>query len=122
MKRSAAILLSGIGVSGLLYLLLRRRPHAARETQIDRTSQDFEYQDLSPADLDSQNLTDINEADAARLKELGLDQQSLERLIENRPYRNKLDLVSRMILTEEMYATVKEKIAVSRGRQPVKVA
>jgi hypothetical protein len=48
------------------------------------------------------------------LRELGLDQQSSERLIENRPYRNKLDLVSGMILTDEMYAAVKDKIAVAK--------
>jgi hypothetical protein len=85
-------------------------------------SRDLQYQDLSPNDLMSQDLTDINEAGAAALRELGLDQQSSERLIENRPYRNKLDLVSRMILSDEMYAAVKDKIAVAKGRESIKVA
>jgi hypothetical protein len=37
----------------------------------------------------------------------------VERLIENRPYRNKMELVSRMILADAVYATIKERIGVS---------
>jgi hypothetical protein len=122
MKRSAVLLLVGAPVGVVMYLLLRKRPKTIGDAQVHLDSHDFDYQDLSPADLASQNLTDINEADAAQLKELGLDQESLDRLIENRPYRNKLDLLSRMILTEEVYAGVKEKIAVVKGREPVKIA
>ncbi|MBV9182058.1 MAG: hypothetical protein JO356_12175 [Acidobacteria bacterium] len=105
-----------------MYLLLRKWPQTTRKKQVHLGSGDLQYQDLSPEDLLSQHLTDINEADSVQLKELGLDQQSLERLIENRPYRNKLELVSRMILTEDTYARLKEKIAVAKGREPVKVA
>ena len=122
MKRSAVLLLVGVPVGAGMYLLLRKWPQTTRKKQVHLGSGDLQYQDLSPEDLLSQHLTDINEADSVQLKELGLDQQSLERLIENRPYRNKLDLVSRMILTEEVYASVKEKIAVAKGREPVKVA
>jgi prepilin-type N-terminal cleavage/methylation domain-containing protein len=60
--------------------------------------------------------------DAAQLRELGLDPQSMERLIDNRPYRSKLELVSRMVLAEEVYAAIKDKVAVADGRDPVKVA
>lgn len=122
MKRSAVLLVVAAPVGVLMYLLLRKRPERIRDTQVHLGSHDFDYQNLSPADIASENLTDINEADAAQLKELGLDQESLDRLIENRPYRNKLDLISRMILTKEMYATVKEKIAVAKGQEPVKIA
>ena len=122
MKRSAVLLLVGVPVGAGMYLLLRKWPQTTRKKQVHLGSGDLQYQDLSPEDLLSQHLTDINEADSVQLKELGLDQQSLERLIENRPYRNKLELVSRMILTEDTYARLKEKIAVAKGREPVKVA
>lgn len=122
MKKVTAIVLVGLPLGTFMYFLLRRGRQTARETQVHLEGRDLQYQDLSPSDLASQNLTDINEANAAELKELGLDEQSLERLIDNRPYRNKLDLVSRMVLTEEMYAKVKDKIGVANGREPVKVA
>ena len=46
----------------------------------------------------------------------------MERVIEGRPYRSKLELVSRMVIPEAIYAEIREKIAVSEGRNPVKVA
>jgi hypothetical protein len=61
-------------------------------------------------------------SDAAELLNLGLDQNSVDRVIENRPYRSKLELVSRMVLAEGEYAAVRDRIAVAEGRDPVKVA
>src|SRR5947199_5834558 len=110
MNRSAAILLIGIPLGALVYLALRRSPQRARKAQLHIDSRDLQYQDLSPDDLMSQNLTDINEAGAAALRELGLDQQSSERLIENRPYRNKLDLVSRCIGKSKIYFSHRKRI------------
>jgi hypothetical protein len=50
--------------------------------------------------------------------------ESVDRLIENRPYRSKLELVSRMVLTEAEYETIREKVRVAedRDREPVKIA
>jgi DNA uptake protein ComE-like DNA-binding protein len=89
---------------------------------IHLTTQDLDYQDLSSEDLVSDHLTDLNEADSTQLQELGLNPQSLQRLIENRPYRSKLELVSRMVLDEAVYTAIKDKVAVAAGREPVKVA
>lgn len=86
MKRYAVLFLVGLPIGALMYRLLRKGRQTTRAKQIDLDSRDVQYQDLSPADLASQNLTDINNADAAQLRELGLDQQSIERVIENRPY------------------------------------
>jgi len=58
----------------------------------------------------------------AALEALEIDSAAAERLIESRPYRNKLEFVSRKVFTESEYASTREKIAVSKGRDPVKVA
>jgi len=56
------------------------------------------------------------------LEELGLDAESVDRLIENRPYRNKAELLSRMVVPQEVYAAIKDKIAVANAQEPFKVA
>ena len=113
--------MTGIAIGVAAYLLLRNSAQPRRVADIHLTTQDLDYQNLSPEDLISDHLTDLNEADGAQLRELGLDPQSIERLIENRPYRGKLELVSRMVLAEEVYAAMKDKVAVADGREPVKV-
>lgn len=86
------------------------------------TTQVLDYPDLSPHDLASERLTDLNNATREQLKGLGLDPESLERLIDNRPYRSRLELISRMVLSEVLYESIKGKIAIAEGREPVKVA
>jgi hypothetical protein len=72
--------------------------------------------------LSSAHLIDLNDAEPAQLEKLDLNPESLERLIESGPYRSKLELVSRMVFSEAEYETIKEKIGVSEGREPVKIA
>ena len=122
MKRSRLILLAGIGLGVGAYLVLRNIAQPKQLANIQIKTQDLNYPDLSPKDLISNHLTDLNEADSAQLQALGLDVQAAERLIENRPFRTKLELVSRMVLAEELYAKIKDKIAVSNAREPFKVA
>jgi hypothetical protein len=43
-------------------------------------------------------------------------------LIENRPYRTKLELVSRMVLSPEEYAAIKGRVSVAEANEPVKIA
>jgi DNA uptake protein ComE-like DNA-binding protein len=122
MKKSQVMLLAGVAMGLGTCLLLKHVAQSRRLANIHLTTQDLDYQDLSPEDLVSDHLVDLNGADAAQLQELGLDPQSLERLIENRPYRSKLELVSRMVLSEAVYTTIKNRVAVAAGREPVKVA
>jgi hypothetical protein len=121
MKRSNVLFLTGIAM-GVAACLLLRNWTQRRVADLHLTTRDLDYQNLSPEDLVSDHLIDLNEADAAQLRELGLDPQSMERLIDNRPYRSKLELVSRMVLAEGVYAAIKDKVAVADGREPVKVA
>ena len=68
------------------------------------------------------SLTDLNTADADQLKKLGLDAVAADRIVENRPYRNKLELVSRMIIPEKVYGTIRHQIGVRDTAEGVKVA
>lgn len=67
-------------------------------------------------------ITDLNAASRDELQALGLDIDSVERVLENRPYRNKLDLVSRMILPEDLYASIRHRVGVDNADEPVMVA
>ena len=121
MKKSKLVL-AGLALGAGAYFLFRKLADPRRASDIYLPAQDLDYQNLSHQDLMSDHLTDLNQADSAELKELGLDPQSVERLIENRPYRSKLELVSRMVLAESVYAAIKDKIAVAGGRDSIKVA
>ena len=103
-------------------LWFRRSGRRSHVPNIHLTAENLDYQDLSPGDLSSAHLIDLNDAEPAQLEELNLNRESFERLIESRPYRSKLELVSRMVLSQAEYETIKEKIGVSEVREPVKIA
>jgi hypothetical protein len=68
-------------------------------------------------------LVDINSATREQLMSLGIvDSLTLDRLEESRPYRNKLELVSRMLVTDDVYERIKRDIVVRKAREPIKVA
>ena len=120
MNRSAAVLL-GIGLGFGAFLTIRAA-RAPRPRLINLKTEDLDYQDLAAEEVVSQHLVDLNDADRAQLENLALNPESIERIIEGRPYRSKLELVSRMVLSEAEYASIREKIGVSKGREPVKIA
>ena len=86
------------------------------------TNEDFNYSDRSADELASQHLIDLNGASVEQIGELGISAESLERLLDNRPYRNKLELVSRMILSQDEYSAIKDKVSVAEAGKPVKIA
>jgi len=65
---------------------------------------------------------DINEASREDLRELGIPEELMDRVIEGRPYRNKLDLMTRMVVPQDLYDMIKAKIEVHRTDEDVKVA
>ena len=65
---------------------------------------------------------DLNDASAGQLLGIGLEQAVVDRIIEGRPYRNKLELVSRIMLPSNVYSSVKDRITVSRTQDAIKVA
>ena len=68
------------------------------------------------------DLTDLNSAPVEDLKRLGLDDVAANRIVENRPYRNKLELVSRMVIPETVYGDIRHHVGVRASRAPIKVA
>jgi hypothetical protein len=122
MTKRAGFLLGGISIGVIGWLWLGRARRRSQVPEIHVTHEDLDYQDLSPEELTSSHLIDLNDSTPEQLKDLKLTPESVDRLIENRPYRSKLELVSRMVISEAEYETIREKVAVAEGREPVKIA
>ena len=122
MRKHTGLILAGIGFASVVYLISRAARHARPLPDVELTTADLDYQNLSYEEVASKDLIDLNVSDATELLNLGLEQASVERVIENRPYRSKLELVSRMVLSEAEYAGIRDRVAVAEGRDPVKVA
>jgi hypothetical protein len=86
------------------------------------TNNDLNYSDRSAEELASAHLIDLNSASADQLPKLELSAETQERLIDNRPYRNKLELLSRMILSQDEYAAIKDRVSVAEANESVKIA
>jgi hypothetical protein len=86
------------------------------------TNDDLNYSDRSAEELVSEHLVDLNSANADQLTKLGLSAETQERLIDNRPYRNKLELISRMVLSQDEYAAIKDRVSVAEANESVKIA
>ena len=119
MKKLTVAIVGGIGLGILLY---RRWRVLRRISNFHLTNEDLQYSDRSAQELVSDHLVDLNSAVADQIAGLGLSPSSIERLLENRPYRTKLELVSRMILSQEEYISIKDRVSVAEARQPVKIA
>ena len=62
------------------------------------------------------DLLDINSATERQLSRLpGLESQLIDRILENRPYLTKIDLVGRRIIPDEAYARIKRSITVAHA-------
>ena len=67
---------------------------------------------MSRVPVGDTDFTDLNDAGREELEKLGLDTVAVDRIVENRPYRNKLELVSRMILPENLYGEIRHRIGI----------
>jgi hypothetical protein len=58
------------------------------------------------------------------LKVQGLDETLADRIIENRPYRHRLDLVARMVVPSGVYQSIRDRVDVTENaaQRPVNVA
>jgi hypothetical protein len=121
-KRSTKAALGGICLGTILYYSWRWYQGLRRIRNFHLTNEDLNYSDRSAEELISQHLIDLNGASVEQIGELGISAESLERLLENRPYRNKLELVSRMVLSQDEYSAIKDKVSVAEAGEPVKIA
>jgi hypothetical protein len=120
-KRSVGVVVGGICAGTILYYVWRRYQELRRIRDFHFKSEDFNYPNLSSDDLASHHLIDLNAATSDQLSELGISPESLERLFDNRPYRNKLELVSRMVLSPNEYSSIKDRVAVAEAGESVKI-
>jgi hypothetical protein len=65
---------------------------------------------------------DLNSAGASELLQLGLQQEAVDRILDSRPFRNKMELVSRRVVTADVYEIVKNKVAIANANEAIKVA
>lgn len=85
MTKRTGFLLSGVGLGVIGWLWLGRLRRNQQVPELHVNSEDLDYQDLSPEELTSSHLVDLNESKLDQLRDLNLTPESLERLIENRP-------------------------------------
>jgi hypothetical protein len=121
-KRSTKAIIGGFCLGTMLLCGWHWYYGRRRIRNFHLTNDDLSYSDRSAEELVSEHLLDLNSASADQLAGLGLSAETLERLIENRPYRNKLELVSRMILSQDEYATIKDRVSLAEANEPVKIA
>ena len=114
-----AIILGGVA-AGLFFVAAARFGRKPRAINI--TTEDLGYQEHSPEELASENLLDLNTASHEDLLKLGVDGEMSDRILDNRPYRNKLDLLSRMVIPQGAYDLIRNRVGVARATEPVKIA
>jgi DNA uptake protein ComE-like DNA-binding protein len=85
----------GLGIfSGAWILAARRRRESIRTSSVNKPT------------------ININEASQQELMQsLGLDADLAERIVEQRPYPSKIDLLGRMVVPEEIYNSIKHRIS-----------
>ena len=62
-------------------------------------------------------IVDINTAAEADIAAIGIDKAIAKKIVDGRPYRNKRDLVTRQLLSQDQYDKVKNQII---AKQPPK--
>lgn len=109
MKKNLAMFFSGLIVPVVAVFVSR---WVLRQT---------EERDSGPGE-EVQKLVDLNLSSAEELHGLGLEADTVERIVENRPYRSKLELVSRVMLPNDVYSGIKDRVGVAASDEPVKIA
>jgi competence protein ComEA len=70
-----------------------------------------------------QELVDINSASDAELKAIpGLGDAYISKIVVNRPYANKTQLVSKKVIPESVYEKIKDKIIAKQAKKDDKKA
>jgi hypothetical protein len=121
MKSSTKAIIGGFCLGTILLYGWRWYYGRRRIRNFHLTNDDLNYSDRSAEELVSEHLIDLNSASPDQLTGLGLSGESQERLIENRPYRSKLELISRMVLSQDEYAAIKDRMSVAEANEPVKI-
>ena len=71
-------------------------------------------------DKDKKDLVDINSASEKELGELkGIDKDQVKKIIKNRPYARKDELVSKKVIGEKAYDRIKDQIIAKQGSKEI---
>ena len=122
MTRPTKAIIGGFCLGTILLFGWRWYYGRSRIRDFHLTNVDLNYSDRSAEELVSEHLIDLNSANADQLTKLGLSAETQERLIDHRPYRNKLELISRMVLSQDEYAAIKDRVSVAEANESVKIA
>ena len=129
MKKAIGAFVSGLllsGVAAALYQMLRKSGADGQQRRMagaDETTEPLRGHDERLPVEGLSGLLDLNECSAAELASLeGMDSEAADRIIEGRPYRNKLDLLSRMIVPEVVYVEISHFVTASDPGESIKVA
>jgi DNA uptake protein ComE-like DNA-binding protein len=126
MKKAIGALISGLLLSvigGALYQALRGQTQQRQGEQEDTGERRKQQPRRSNRRTRSSGSLDLNSCSAEELAALpGMLADSAERILEHRPYRNKLDLLSQMVIPEAVYVQISRMVTVSKPQEPVKTA
>jgi hypothetical protein len=99
----------------------RRTRQLSRE--VSGRARDLKQKAEQVASVAETTMVHLNEGSREELRQLGIDDPDLlDRIIEQRPYRNKMDLLARMVVPQDVYDKIKHRIDVDRPNEAVKVA
>lgn len=126
MKKSllfASAAIAYLVLSNKVFRRLKRKsqpsePRAARQAEVIDITEGLRgvSRDATPSHWTAEGALDLNSASREELVSLhGMDPMFAERIIENRPYVTKIDLVGRMVLPETLYKEIKHAITVRRS-------
>jgi len=92
------------------------------EQLADKMRDEFVPGKINTGEL-SPGLVDLN---ACSLQELlsirGLDPEWATRIVDSRPYRSKMDLISRMVVPIDVFTTISARISIGKPDEGVKIA
>lgn len=97
----------------------------AREisNEVSERARELKQRAEQVASVAEATMVHLNKASREELQQLGIDDpQLLDRIIEQRPYRNKMDLLARMVVPEDVYERIKSRIDIDGPNDGVKVA
>jgi hypothetical protein len=71
----------------------------------------------------SPELLDLNSCSVQDLLNIGgFEEDWASRIVESRPYRNKMDLLSRMVVPIDVFNAISERVSIAKPDEPVKIA
>lgn len=71
----------------------------------------------------SPELLDLNACSIQDLLNIGgLEEDWASRIVESRPYRNKMDLLSRMVVPIDVFNAISERVSIAKPDEGVKIA